>query len=163
MVTSLQAWDNPFKGAVVGIPPVISLKIERDLIFSRPIEQGLLDLFRKAPKRAVDINPIVLTEGIQHLLKIDRVPLGPRGNGALSQRKVGVRHNQIRIKISLGAQTAAINTSTLGIIEGKHLGSQFGNADAAPGACRLLAEEDLLRPKDLQNSLALGEGQGKFH
>ena len=60
-------------------------------------------------------------------------------------------------------QAAALRTRPLGIVEGKHLGGQFGNADATIPASRFLAEENLLFSRNLKESLAFGKTEGEFH
>ena len=154
-IPPLQIGDHPFKGAFVVMAAVVFFKIEGDLLFPRTIEDGLPHLPGNALKGCIEIDLKMLADRIEKLMEIKGVPAGPRLYGPLSQGKGRVWDDQVRIKISLVAQSAALRAGALRVVKGKHLGCQIRNADSAPGAGRFLAEEDVFRSHNVYQGPAV--------
>ncbi len=101
-------------------------------------------------------------QGVQHLVVRQGVPAGPGGDGALTDRQIGVGNNKFFIEEHLRAQTAAFGTGAVRTVEGEHARSKFRQADATGGAGVSLAEQEFPALGELDPDQPVGQAGGCF-
>ena len=117
MVSPVEIRYHPLEGSSVEVTPVIPVEIELDLLLSRSMEENSLHLFGKLTIWRVYIDLIVLGQGVEHLLKVQGMPIGPRCNRALPQGKIRVGDDQVGVKIHLCSKPATLLARPKGTVE----------------------------------------------
>src|SRR5262249_34531011 len=117
---------------------------------------------RQAAEGAIRRNLLLLAEGQEALpWKAVRGPC-PRSDGALRQRKIGVRDHQRGIEIEEVAEAPASRAGATGIVEGEHPGGSGGGAAPARGAGRARPHRLRRRAGPLQKGFAFPRAEGGF-
>ncbi len=112
----------------------------------RPVEERALDLAVQRPERDLEADPVEPRRLAQEPVVIhDHVhPAALPGlDGALPQRFVPVRHDEVRIDLQPRPEPVAGRAGAVGRIEGKEAGRELLEAEAARGAGVELAEHRL--------------------
>ena len=108
------------------------------------VEQNVLDLLWVVLKGRVQIEMVLLAQGVQN--RPGKAPLVRAGlpaqhhNSPLADGQGLVRNHQIRVKLHLVAQAKALRAGAEGVVEGKASGLHLVDADAAVRAGKALAE-----------------------
>jgi hypothetical protein len=162
-VTPFEVWDNSFKGALIMVSPIILFKIEGDRLFSGPFQKDVFDLWGEPLKGCINIKTVMLAKGVEKLMKINGMAIGPRGESPFTEGKGGIGDNKFRVEIAFGTKAAAFRTGPMGVIKRKHLRGQLRNTDPALTAGCLLTEKNILFSGKLNNSLTLRQAKGEFY
>ncbi|OPY84786.1 MAG: hypothetical protein A4E72_02096 [Syntrophus sp. PtaU1.Bin208] len=162
MVAPVQLVEHPFERLVVKEAPSSAVGEEPDLLFPGTVEENILDVLREIPEGGIEIEAVVLGQGVHH----GEIPQGtaarPGGDGPFPDGQSRIGDHEVFVKIHPRSQTAAVRAGAVGAVEGKEPGRQFGEADAADRTGILFAEEDFLAIDEIDADQPVGQGGGRF-
>ncbi len=107
---------------------------------------------------------MTLAQGDQGLFQLGHgCGLGERGNDALTQGKVLIRCDELRIKGRHGADARTLRASALWPVEGEQLRRGRGHAVVAFGTGGIRGVDDIRLAGHADDDPALAPAQGQFH
>ncbi len=163
-----QVRDGALVVGVVGAGAAVAVLVgDGDLGDAGAVEEGLLLLLGEVGPRRARVDADLVHDRLDQAVEVGGVPAGPRGDGALVDRQVGVGHDQLGVDLVAGAEAVAGLAGAVGRVEREVAGRQVLERHAARGAGEVLAEGErvlglgiAVAGHDLDLGHALGERQG---
>src|SRR5262249_52395536 len=138
-------------GRLVAAHPIVIFHGDR--LAAGAMQDDVARLFRQLLPGRVDAELVVPRQAVQRLHVVLRGRVGPRRDGALPQRQLLVRHDELGIKEHGCAEPIAGRAGAIGVVEREEAGLDLVDGEARYRAGELGREGHALRPALL---LALG-------
>ena len=119
-------------------------------------------MFREFPERLSDIYLVMFYKGFKKRQEMCRRLIFPREDSTIPERKIGIRDNEVRIKIFLNAEAKAGRACSIRIIKREHPRRDLRIADSTIGTGKFLAEGICLF-LCFYLDYTIRFGKGKFH
>ena len=160
LVAPVELVQNPLEGPGIEEPPTAPIGVEADLLVPGAVEEDVLDRRRELLERGVDVELVVVGQGVDRLKVVERVAARPGHDRPLPDGKPRVGDDELLVEVHPGSQPTAVRAGAVGAVEGEHPGGELGDADAAVRAGVPLAEEHLPPAGQGDADQAVGEPRG---
>ncbi|OPY04811.1 MAG: hypothetical protein A4E66_02533 [Syntrophus sp. PtaB.Bin001] len=141
MITAVQLGEHAFESPVIEKAASAAIYVKSDLLTAGTVKENVPDIRRELPKRGVDIEAVMLGQGLHHLVILHGIAARPGDDGAFTDGQVRIGDYEIFIEIHPRSQTAAIRAGPVRTVKGEKTGCQFRQADPADRAGVFFTEE----------------------
>ena len=135
---------------------------ELDLLPLGTAQDHILNFGREVFERGADVEFVGLGQGVQGKVVPAGEPLFPGDDRPFTDGELRIGDDQIGIEVHPGAETGAVGTGAVGVVEGEHPRGHLRVGDGAVDAGKGFGEEGGLAVDDLHLGDPLGMVQRRF-
>ena len=161
---ALQVVCNALKLGVVGGLDIVGVPHHLDLLALAAVEQDVHNFLGQVLDGGVQRKVVVVGQAVvvhARQAALDIIPAAG-ADGALADRLILVRDNQVGVDAHEGAEAGALFTGTKRVVEGEHPGIELLDADVVLRAGVVLGEHHLLTVHHIHQHQTAGQADGGF-